>query len=126
MLVWRYWERVKNPGTVNRHVQCYRGLFLLGFIPLFISSKKWSQKLMKIYILTRCDQSGTYKPRVYTTREAAVACMVVEYEDTESIYEPNCIDKAEIGTGYAQISLKRHDPCEEKCFDRWDIWEIDI
>lgn len=86
---------------------------------------------MKLYILTRCDQNGNYKPRVYTTREAAVACMVVEYEDTKNIYEPNYIDKAEIGkaeiyNGYAQIILKKHDPREKKCFDRWDIWEVDI
>lgn len=86
---------------------------------------------MKIYVLTRCDQDGTCEPRVYTTREAAVACMVVEFEDTKNIYEPNYIGKAEIGkdesgNSYAQITLKKHDPYEKKCFDRWDIWEIDI
>ena len=86
---------------------------------------------MKLYILTRYDQDSNYKPRVYTTREAAVACMIVEYEDTKNIYGPNYIDKAEIGkaeTGdsYAQITLRKHNPYERKRFDRWAIWEVEV
>ena len=38
MLVWRKWVKLK--GVIVKQAVLYKGLFLFGFIPLYISIKK--------------------------------------------------------------------------------------